>query len=234
MPSEGCSLSARRVGPKRPRPARRAGLRGGVTELARLAADGAPRPAGPPPGRQCLQLGPVQQDVQPGLINPDGDRPACQRRAEPHLLPADLQVPDGGTTRSASRATGDGSAALSQEAAAAACPAPSGTVRAAPLAPAAAARILPGRNARRGRPCPATGADGQCCTPGARHPGRPAGLAATRTGRGRPAARSAVTGAAARLGHADPAITLRVYAHVIRAAETAAAEVFARVMSEAA
>ena len=29
------------------------------------------------------------------------------------------------------------------------------------------------------------------------------------------------------------AITLRVYAHVIRAAETAAAEVFARVMSEA-
>jgi integrase len=39
---------------------------------------------------------------------------------------------------------------------------------------------------------------------------------------------------AARLGHADPAITLRVYAHVIRTAETAAAEVFARVMSEAA
>ncbi len=39
---------------------------------------------------------------------------------------------------------------------------------------------------------------------------------------------------AARLGHADPAITLRVYAHIIRAAETAAAEVFARVMSEAA
>jgi integrase len=39
---------------------------------------------------------------------------------------------------------------------------------------------------------------------------------------------------AARLGHADPAITLRVYAHVIRAAETAAAEVFARVMSDAA
>ena len=39
---------------------------------------------------------------------------------------------------------------------------------------------------------------------------------------------------AARLGHADPAITLRVYAHVIRAAETAAAEVFARAMSEAA
>jgi integrase len=29
--------------------------------------------------------------------------------------------------------------------------------------------------------------------------------------------------AAARLGHADPAITLRVYAHVIRAAEAAAA-----------
>jgi integrase len=39
---------------------------------------------------------------------------------------------------------------------------------------------------------------------------------------------------AARLGHADPAITLRVYAHIIRAAETAAADVFARVMSDAA
>jgi integrase len=33
---------------------------------------------------------------------------------------------------------------------------------------------------------------------------------------------------AARLGHADPAITLRVYAHVIRAAETAAADIFAQ------
>jgi integrase len=32
---------------------------------------------------------------------------------------------------------------------------------------------------------------------------------------------------AARLGHADPAITLRVYAHVIRAAEAAAADIFA-------
>jgi integrase len=32
---------------------------------------------------------------------------------------------------------------------------------------------------------------------------------------------------AARLGHADPAITLRVYAHVIRSAEAAAAEIFA-------
>jgi len=39
---------------------------------------------------------------------------------------------------------------------------------------------------------------------------------------------------AARLGHADPAITLRVYAHVIRSAEIAAADVFARVMREAA
>ncbi|WP_433474927.1 hypothetical protein ACQPZP_40665 [Spirillospora sp. CA-142024] len=39
---------------------------------------------------------------------------------------------------------------------------------------------------------------------------------------------------AARLGHADPAITLRVYAHVIRSAEVAAADVFARVMNEAA
>ncbi|MCO6005303.1 hypothetical protein NE236_09920 [Actinoallomurus purpureus] len=33
---------------------------------------------------------------------------------------------------------------------------------------------------------------------------------------------------AARLGHADPAITLRVYAHVVRSAETAAADVFAK------
>jgi hypothetical protein len=32
---------------------------------------------------------------------------------------------------------------------------------------------------------------------------------------------------AARLGHADPAITLRVYAHVIRLAEAAAADIFA-------
>jgi integrase len=31
----------------------------------------------------------------------------------------------------------------------------------------------------------------------------------------------------ARLGHADPAITLRVYAHVIRSAEAAAADIFA-------
>ncbi|MGI5165596.1 tyrosine-type recombinase/integrase [Spirillospora sp. CA-253888] len=37
---------------------------------------------------------------------------------------------------------------------------------------------------------------------------------------------------AARLGHADPAITLRVYAHVIRSAEVTAAEVFAKAMGE--
>jgi integrase len=37
---------------------------------------------------------------------------------------------------------------------------------------------------------------------------------------------------AARLGHADPAITLRVYAHVIRSAEVTAAEVFAHAMDE--
>jgi integrase len=37
---------------------------------------------------------------------------------------------------------------------------------------------------------------------------------------------------AARLGHADPAITLRVYAHVIRSAEVTAAEVFAQAMDE--
>jgi integrase len=36
---------------------------------------------------------------------------------------------------------------------------------------------------------------------------------------------------AARLGHADPAITLRVYAHVIREASTAVADVFARAVS---
>ncbi len=33
---------------------------------------------------------------------------------------------------------------------------------------------------------------------------------------------------ASRLGHADPAITLRVYAHVIRTAEAAAADIFAQ------
>ncbi|MBB6345498.1 integrase [Nonomuraea muscovyensis] len=38
---------------------------------------------------------------------------------------------------------------------------------------------------------------------------------------------------AARLGHADPAITLRVYAHVIRAAETRAADVFAEAIKSA-
>jgi integrase len=38
---------------------------------------------------------------------------------------------------------------------------------------------------------------------------------------------------AARLGHADPAITLRVYAHVIRAAETAAADIFAQAVNAA-
>ena len=38
---------------------------------------------------------------------------------------------------------------------------------------------------------------------------------------------------AARLGHADPAITLRVYAHVIRSAEAAAANIFADAVNEA-
>ncbi|WP_106585755.1 tyrosine-type recombinase/integrase [Murinocardiopsis flavida] len=37
---------------------------------------------------------------------------------------------------------------------------------------------------------------------------------------------------AARLGHADPAITLRVYAHVVRTAETAAADIFAQALKE--
>ncbi|GGO79238.1 tyrosine-type recombinase/integrase [Nonomuraea cavernae] len=37
---------------------------------------------------------------------------------------------------------------------------------------------------------------------------------------------------ATRLGHADPSITLGVYAHVIRAAEASAADVFARAISE--
>ncbi|SEL44710.1 site-specific integrase [Nonomuraea pusilla] len=37
---------------------------------------------------------------------------------------------------------------------------------------------------------------------------------------------------AARLGHADPSITLRVYAHVIRAAEASVAEVFAQAVGE--
>jgi integrase len=39
---------------------------------------------------------------------------------------------------------------------------------------------------------------------------------------------------AGRLGHSDPAITLRVYSHIIGAAEASAAEVFARAISEAA
>ncbi len=38
---------------------------------------------------------------------------------------------------------------------------------------------------------------------------------------------------AARLGHADPVITLRVYAHVIRTAETAAADIFAQAVKAA-
>jgi integrase len=38
---------------------------------------------------------------------------------------------------------------------------------------------------------------------------------------------------AARLGHADPAITLRAYAHVIRSAEAAAADIFAQAVSTA-
>ncbi|MFD1934880.1 helix-turn-helix domain-containing protein [Nonomuraea mangrovi] len=37
---------------------------------------------------------------------------------------------------------------------------------------------------------------------------------------------------AARLGHADPSITLRVYAHVVRAAEASAADVFAQAIGE--
>ena len=39
---------------------------------------------------------------------------------------------------------------------------------------------------------------------------------------------------AARLGHADPTITLRVYAHVIRSAEAAAADIFAQAVNAAA
>lgn len=37
---------------------------------------------------------------------------------------------------------------------------------------------------------------------------------------------------AARLGHADPSITLCVYAHVIRAAEASAADTFAEAIGE--
>jgi hypothetical protein len=36
---------------------------------------------------------------------------------------------------------------------------------------------------------------------------------------------------AARPGHADPAITLRVYAHLIRTAEAAAADIFAQAVN---
>ena len=38
---------------------------------------------------------------------------------------------------------------------------------------------------------------------------------------------------AARLGHADPAITLRVYAHVIRTAEATAADIFTQAVKAA-
>ncbi|WP_308169863.1 tyrosine-type recombinase/integrase [Acrocarpospora catenulata] len=38
---------------------------------------------------------------------------------------------------------------------------------------------------------------------------------------------------AARLGHADPAITLRVYAHVIRQAETSCADIFTKAITDA-
>ena len=38
---------------------------------------------------------------------------------------------------------------------------------------------------------------------------------------------------AARLGHADPAVTLRVYAHVIHSAEAAAADIFAQAIKAA-
>jgi integrase len=37
---------------------------------------------------------------------------------------------------------------------------------------------------------------------------------------------------AARLGHAEPSITLRVYAHVIRSVEASAADVFAQAIKE--
>jgi integrase len=37
---------------------------------------------------------------------------------------------------------------------------------------------------------------------------------------------------AGRLGHADPSITLRVYAHVIRSAEASAADAFAQAIEE--
>ncbi|GLW25326.1 hypothetical protein Mame01_53680 [Microbispora amethystogenes] len=36
---------------------------------------------------------------------------------------------------------------------------------------------------------------------------------------------------AARLGHVDPSVTLRVYAHVIRVAESSAAEIFAKAIA---
>jgi len=42
-----------------------------------------------------------------------------------------------------------------------------------------------------------------------------------------------VAAGAARLGHADPAITLRVYAHVIRSAEAAPADIFAQAVRAA-
>jgi len=46
-------------------------------------------------------------------------------------------------------------------------------------------------------------------------------------------ARIAAVQPGARLGHSDPAITLRVYAHVIRSAKTAAADIFAQAVNAA-
>src|SRR5215472_10381127 len=49
--------------------------------------------------------------MQSCLIDPDRHGAACQRRAEPDLLAADPQVPDGGTWRSTSTPMRHGSAA---------------------------------------------------------------------------------------------------------------------------
>ena len=64
-------------------------------------------------------------------------------------------------------------------------------------------------------------------------PPRPAARPAAHPRHDPAAVRCPVHVVAARLGHADPVITLRVYAHVIRTAETAAADIFAQAVKAA-
>ena len=58
----------------------------------------------PEPGWKGLDPGTVQQHMQADRIDPEGDLPPGQGGAEPDLLAAEPQFPDGGTTRSTSTA----------------------------------------------------------------------------------------------------------------------------------